>query len=234
MKRVLFLAVCFSLVLPVFGATKDDPSVTVTGEAAMRVPADRAYIVLYSQEEDNNAETAISESYENVERAMAAAKRKSTKKISYVVVNTGIAEVMASVQVDSGTEYLGAHCIRVSCSPDDEDIFALIDDATKVYISITPHASVSSSLPFSPIIYAVEDYAKAEETLENQALADAKARAEKLAQKAGKTLGEILSIQSGLIPAEGRDLDLPTPYISGNRTGVMMYQTVTVSYQLIP
>ena len=185
MRRVLFLAVFFLMVISVSGATQDDPSITVTGEAAMRVPADRAYIVLYSQEKDNSAEAAISESYENVERAMAAAKRKSTKKISYVVVNTGMAEVMTSVQAESGYEYLGAHSIRVSCSPEDEDLFALMDDATKVYVSITPHSSVGSSLPFSPIIYAVEDYAKAEETLENQALADAKARAEKLAQKAG-------------------------------------------------
>jgi len=56
----------------------------------------------------------------------------------------------------------------------------------------------------------------------------------KFAQKAGKTLGEIISIQINLIPASGRNLDLPTPYICDTRTGVMMVQTVTVSYQLLP
>ena len=83
------------------------------------------------------------------------------------------------------------------------------------------------------MIYAVEDYEDEEEKLEQQALDDARRRAEVLAAKAGKTLGDVLSIQTSLISAKGRELDLPTPYISDDLNGVMMYKTVTVSYQLL-
>ena len=72
MKRFLFLAVYFSLVFSVSGATKDDPSVTVTGEAALRVPADRAYILLYTYDQDNSSETVIKESLQDVEKVMTS------------------------------------------------------------------------------------------------------------------------------------------------------------------
>jgi uncharacterized protein YggE len=216
------------------GATKDDPSITVTGEAKKRVPADRAYVIIYSQEQNSSAENAISGSLKNAESAFSDVKRKSDFKVSYEIVTSGLSLVAAGAQAASGYEYLGAHCIRISCPPEDEDVYSLIDDAVGTDTEITPVSTVSSALPYSPVIYAVEDYQEIEEKLETQALADAKARAEKLAQRAGKTLGDIISVQMGLIPASGRDLDLPTPYISNNYTGVMMVQTVTVSYQLLP
>lgn len=234
MKKLLFFAVCCLLGFSVFAATKDDPSITVTGEVALRVPADRAYIILYTSERDNNADAAIQDSLQSVEKTMDVVQRKHGKKTTYEVINTGLDLVLAGAQEDSGDEYVAAHCIRINSSPDDEDVFALIDDATREYAAIKPASTVSSGLPFSPIIYAVEKYEQAEADLENQALANAKARAEKQAQTVGKTLGEMISLQISLIPAAGRGLDLPTPYISNNRTGVMMVQTVTVSYQLLP
>ena len=230
MKLFVAATTCFVLIFSAMGVTKDDPSITVTGEAVMRVPADRAYIALYTDDTNNKAETAITESFQNIENTLKSLK--SNKNTDYVVVNTGVSPIYGKSKAD--TSYLGAHCIRISCSPEDEDVFKLIDDATKTDLQISPSAPVRGSLPFSPIIYAVEDYADAEADLETQAMEDAKKRAKTLAERADKALGEIISIQTDLIPAAGRSLDLPTPYISNNRTGVMMRQTITASYQLLP
>jgi len=178
MNAVRFIAACCLLSLSAAAATKDDPSITVTGEAKMRVPADQAYIILYTEESDNNVETAIRESLQEVEKVMETVKRKGSNKIKYEVVNTGIGQVKSGAQEESGYEYVASHCIRINCSPDDEDIFTLIDDATREYATIKPLAIIATGLPFSPLIYAVEEYATVEETLETQALTDAKVRAE--------------------------------------------------------
>jgi len=236
MKAVRFIAICCLLSLSAAAATKDDPSITVTGEAKMRVPADQAYILLYTFDQDNSSSSAIRESFQDVEKMMETIKRKVSSKIKYEIVNTGIKMVLlpGSSAGQTEKEFGNGYCIRVSCDSDEEEIFNLIDYATKVYAEIVPQIPISTGMPFSPIIYAVEDYQEKEEGLEKNALADAKIRAEKLAGNAGKTLGEIISIQTNLIPAAGRGLDLPTPYISETCTGVMMRQTITVSYQLLP
>jgi uncharacterized protein YggE len=228
MKIKLF-SILYCLPLLAFSATRDDPSVTVTGEASMRAPADRAYILFYSNEQAKSTRSAMKQSLQNVENTMETVKRKFGRKTEYDIVNSGIQQVGTD-----GDEYSGEHCIRVGCEPEDEELWDLIDDGSGMYMLIQPSQSISTGLPFSPIIYAVEDYKKTEDMLEEKALADARVRAEQLAKRTGKTVGEILSIQTGLIPGAGRGLDLPTPYISDNHNGVMMRQTITVTYQLLP
>jgi len=227
-KRKLLLILC-CLPLFAFSATRDDPSVTVTGEASMRLPADRVYILFYSSEEAKSARSAMKQSNQNVESTIDAIKRKFGRKTGYEMVNTGVLQFG-----EEGDEYKGEHCIWVGCDPDEEAIWDMIDDGSNMYMLIKPSEAIKTGLPFSPIIYAVENYKETEDMLEEKALADAKVRAEQLAKRTGKTLGEILSVQTGLIPAAGRGLDLPTPYISNNQAGVMMHKTITVSYQLLP
>lgn len=228
MKPKLFSILC-CLPLLATSATRDDPSITVTGEASMRVPADRTYVFFYSSEQAKSARSATKQSFQNVESTVDTAKRKLGRKTKHEIVNSGIKQ-----DGTDDVEYIGEHCIRIDCEPEDEAIYELIDDVGSTHMLIQPSGSLKTGLPFAPIIYAVEEYKKTEDMLEEKALADARVRAEQLAKRAGKTVGEILSIQTGLIPARGRGLDLPTPYISDNRTGVMMRQTITVTYQLLP
>jgi uncharacterized protein YggE len=240
-KNVLLTLICL-LGFSAPGATKDDPSITVNVEEKMLVEPDRAYLLIYSKETDSRSENAIEKSLENIEKVMDAIRRKNSAKISYDILNNGITRIDYTIPRDgkTGYDYIGMHCVRINCSPKDEKLFPILDDANtsdldkEDEVTINKMNGINSGLPFSPIIYAVEDYQAAEDQLEAKALAAAKVRAEKLAKKAGKTIGDIISIELGLISARGRGLDLPTPYISDNRNGVMMVQSATVTYQLLP
>lgn len=235
MKAYIPLTVCCLLGASVCGATKDDPSITVEGEAKQMVEPDRAYLVLYSVERDNSPETVMEESLENVEKAMETLKKKYSSKLKAEIVNTGLAYVKTDGgEAEKNYEFQGAHCFWVGCKPDDETVFSMIYDATKVYTTISPPGSVEGSLPFSPVIYAVEKYEAIEAGLEKKALENAKARAALVAEENGMKLGEILSIQRDLISAAGRNRNFPTPHISGSPDGVLMVASATVTYQLLP
>ena len=76
MKKVMIQAVCMLIAVQAFGATKDDPSITVTGEAKMRVPADQAYIVIHIDESDNLAMSASKQAFEDMDRVLEGVDKK--------------------------------------------------------------------------------------------------------------------------------------------------------------
>ncbi|HKL21492.1 MAG TPA: SIMPL domain-containing protein [Tichowtungia sp.] len=231
MKTYLLISLACLLSLSAAGATKDDPSITVTVEVQKLVEPDRAYLLIYSNDENSRSEVAQEQSLKKIEKAIEDIQRKHSRKTDYKILNKSITRI----EQEAGYVYIAVHCVRFDCPPEAEKLFPMLDDANDSDdTSISPVRGISSGLPYSPLIYAVEDYEKAVEQLEANALAAARARAEKLAAKAGKTIGEVLSINLELIDAEGRGLDLPTPYISNRSSGVMMVQTATVSYQLLP
>lgn len=231
MKKTLLLSLFCLLGLSAFGATKDDPSITVTVEVQKLVEPDRAYLLIYSNDDNSRSQVAQQMSLKKIEKAVADIQRKHGKKINYEILNSAVSRI----EQEAGYEFVFTHCVRFDCPPDAEKLFPILDDGNDSGdTSITPSKSIATGLPYSPIIYAVEDYEKVEDLLETEVLAAAKVRAEKLAQKAGKTIGEIISIDLKLIEAKGRGLDLPTPYISNSESGVIMVQTATVSYQLLP
>jgi hypothetical protein len=235
MSKYGFLASLCLLAFTSFAASREDPAITVAVEARVLVEPDRVYLLVYSKATDTRAEAAMEKALNRIKKAVEDIQRKHGRKISYDIVNSGIE------RVDDKTEckYIGMYCVRLNCPADDEKIFSIVDDAREYdvndenEVSVMPPRGISSGLPFSPIIYAVEDHKAAEDRLETEVLAVAKARAENIAKKEGKKLGEILSVELGLIESKGRNLDLPTPYISDNRNGVIMAQPATVSYQLL-
>jgi uncharacterized protein YggE len=229
-KNILLTLICL-LGFSALGATKDDPSITVTVEEKMLVEPDRAYLLIYSNDENSRSQVAVEQSLKKIEKAVEDVQRKNGKKISYKLLNSGVSRK----EQDAGYTYIVTHCVRINCPAEADKLFPILDDANDSDdTSITQMGGINSGLPYSPIIYAVEDYQTAEDQLETKVLAAAKVRAEKLAKKAGKTIGDIISIELGLIKARGRDLDLPTPYISDNQNGVIMVQSATVAFQLLP
>ena len=231
MKNIVFLSLICLVGLSAGAATKDDPSVKVKVEVKKLVEPDRAYLLIYSNDENSRSEVAIDQSLKKINKAINDVQRKHGKKTKYKILNSTIKRI----KTEASYLFIATHCVRFDCPIDAEKLFPLLDDANDSDdTSINPRIQINSGLPFSPIIYAVEEYEEIEDQLETEALAAAKKRAENIAQKAGKTVGEIISVELELIDAKGRGLDLPTPYISNNSTGVMMVQEATVTYQLLP
>lgn len=226
MKKICFFIISLTFVVSAAVVTKDDPSVTVVGEAKVRATADRVYLVLHVEEDDNVPDSALEQARKDLERTLNAIDRRNVNVSGKKMLNSIIRQ-------DGENSYTAAHSIRISCSPKGDNVFQVINDAGTSYVSLSPPPGMENLLPFMPLIYAVEEYQEIEDELEQEAFEDARARAEKLAQRANKKIGELISIQAGLIPAAGRNLDLPTPYISDNSTGVMMVQTVSASWQLL-
>lgn len=114
MKPVLFVLLGFSL--SVFGATRDDPSITATGEAAIRVPADRAYLVFNTLEDDNIAKSMMEQAFQDMDRVIDTIYRRN---------KNGIQDVRLDSTIEQATdgEFVGPLSVRVSCKPKDEVIF---------------------------------------------------------------------------------------------------------------
>lgn len=245
--KVLWLG-CWSLLcwpaapaLPAQEPLPDSISVRATG-TVMAKP-DAVFITLYVLGEGPTAERALKEASRKAEQIKSALGQgfPEIKELRFADVKMGekSARIVRYDDADRPPRPEVAKSLLIIAEAASGNLHKIIDVALDSGATLQPGVPGQIGEPGSVVQYGLLAPAKAEAEAMQQALAEARERASRLAQAAGKRIGEIIAIADEGLPWTARPVygrpvqpQLPTRYVSASSEGVEVSRALRVTFEL--
>ncbi len=219
-------------------------TVSVSGSAEEVVAADAAYVTLYAQADGILMVDAVERADKMVEEITSAAMSGTDVIRSISVTDISLGERMQQrwgpdSQQESPRPQV-ARRIRITCEPKSLEIYEVIDNAIRAgaLMSIPSQTHFSDDLR-SVVVYGSENNSEVVDRVRRSAMSDARIEALKVAELAGKSVGDVVSIgcsgSSGSFPIRvmGRRPDFPAEYLGMDPDGITIRSSLAVTFELI-
>lgn len=245
MKSTAAVFMIFTLSFTLSGiAAEREHTITVAGKAEERVTPDVAYVTLYAQADGILMVDAVKKADKLIDEITVAIKTQTNVVRDLSIADIALGEKKRQYwgpdQQEEAPRPQVARRIRVLCKPVAEEIYEVIDQAIRAgaLMQIPSTTSYSDDIR-SVVIYGLEHSAEVVERVKESAMNDARMEAKKLANLAGKTVGNLVTMGCSealhySFPARvmGRQVDYPTEYISMNAEELTISHTVSVTFEL--
>lgn len=221
---------------------EDRDTVMGRGKATVMKDPDVAYVTLFIQGDGMLMADAIKQAEEKsaaVEKAITE-NCPQTRQIEIIDLEVGDkASRFSSSQSGSVRPQLIKR-VLVTIPPDPALASRVIDQAIRAGAVINRPTTTSFSNKYSAVMYGLVGFGAAEDEARKLAFEEAKLSARKLAELAGKKLGEVISISSsdrgsGMVFSIPRqEAEFPTEYLSKKPTGIEVISKVAATFELVP
>ena len=223
-----------------------EETISVSGSAGIKVKPDVAYITLYAQADGILMTDAVEKEDKLINEITSAIKTQTKTGIIRDIAVTDLGQgeerqqYYSSSQRDMAPRPQVTRRIRVSCKPVPESLYKIIDDGIRAgaVMQIPSNTSYSNDIR-SAVIYGLEHSTEAIEQARAAAMKNAKDEAKKLADLAGKTVGNVVSIGMSRstqynmnMIVMGRRADFPTEYVDTNPEEITISESVMVTFEL--
>ena len=232
MKNITLKIVVLTLIFSgLLHADDQDYLVTVSGIAEVDERPDRAYITLYAEAEESTVTYAIKKVDDLVDDIGERIKKDARIRGDVLVVDTAFSGKMDSKE--DSVLFQAARRLRITCNPDPDEVYDVIDAGVKAGALVEVPACMSSSVKVrGVVVYGVEKSQYTIDDLRKAAIEDARTEAEKVAKLVGKAVGDVVRISADSPDSLGEDTDLPTKFVDTNPDRITMSYQVSVSYEL--
>ena len=244
MKQLRIVSVVVASMLALSSYGEQQHVISFVGKAEETVKPDVAYVTLYAQAEGILMVDAVKRAGKLAEEITTAVMSESNIVMSVSVNDVALGEKETQYwtpdQKEEAPRPQVTRRIRVACKPVADSIYRVVDNAIGAgALMRTPSRTSYSGDINSVVIYGLEQSAEVVERVRKAAMADAKAGAEKLANLAGKTIGDVVNIGCVGSPSfqmnlrvMGMQIEFPTEYIGTNPDGISISQSIAVTFSL--
>ncbi len=203
MKKSIIVIISF-LLFPLCVNAKCNNGLHVSETVRKTVKPDIAYITLYAQTDATSMEGAAQKTNRLVENISIAVKKDSSIIKGIKIKNVFLDEHSNRGGWRQGNSSEPPHPqvtkqIRIYCEPVPQKIYKIIDKGIQAGASIKPPSTISHK-PNGVVVYGLVKTKETFDKMEAEAIENAKEKAEELAKREDKVLGDIVRIsysQSG-------------------------------------
>jgi uncharacterized protein YggE len=245
MKKLTVTAIVLAsaLNLSTYAADREH-TISVTGRAAETVKPDVAYVTVYGQADGILMVDAVKRTDKLISEITTAVNSESNTIKSITVTDVALGEKKTeywrSDQKQESPRPQVARRILIACEPNPEGIYEVIDKAIRAgALMQIPSSTRYSDDIRSVVVYGLEQSAEVIDRVRKSAMDDARAEAEKSAELAGKTVGDVVTIGCSGSPhfnypmrVMGRRTDFPTEHIGTDPKEISVSHAVSVSFEL--
>lgn len=240
--KLLFTVVpALLLATQAFGLCESAPNtICVTGTGKVTAKPDVAYVTVYAK----GVAESVPESAQKADQTAIAVekaikeKHREVKSISLTDVDVSQVDYWGPEQKQEQRVQVSKQ-IRVTLPPDASNAYKVIETAVHAgAVAQVQNMSMHFGDYNGVIVYGLIDGSAAEAQSMKQALADAKAKADKFAEMVGKKVGNISHIgesdtSCGPDFSYGRSENYPTKHLSSTPDKIEVTSTVHISYEFL-
>lgn len=225
-------------------AAEREHTISVVGNAEETVKPDVAYVTLYAQADGILMVDAVKKVETLIGEITSAINTQTNTVKDITIVDVALGEKRqrhwGPDQKDEAPRPQVARRIRVSCEPEPAGIYEVIDRAIRAgaLMQIPSTTSYSDDIR-SVVVYGLENSAGVLDRVRRSAMEDAKAEAKDLADLAGKTVGDVVTIGcsgsshfSFPVRVMGRTADYPTEHVGTNPEAITLSHRFSVTFEL--